>query len=195
MTANRLTLIVAMTPHSLIGVDGKIPWHIPADLKRFKKLTMGHAMIMGRKTFESIGKPLPGRHTIVLTRQTGWSLQSPTAIDDSTTFEVARHYLDALHRARAYDSAPFVIGGAQIYECALGFSDDPLTNLEITYSFQPVALEPRTHSTYFPYQAGTWPALRRWRCTSITRPDNPDGTPDLSVEFHSYERRLPPIST
>ena len=65
-----IALIVAMSEDGTIGDKGKIPWHISDDLKRFKRLTMGHPIIMGRKTYESIGKPLPGRTNIVLTRNT-----------------------------------------------------------------------------------------------------------------------------
>jgi dihydrofolate reductase len=67
-----LVLIVARARNGVIGNAGAMPWHIPADLKRFKAITVGKPVIMGRKTYDSIGKPLPGRHNIVLTRDTGW---------------------------------------------------------------------------------------------------------------------------
>ncbi|MBK6639810.1 MAG: dihydrofolate reductase [Bacteroidetes bacterium] len=68
----KISLIVAFDENRLIGRDNGLPWHLPADLKHFKTLTMGHHMIMGRKTYESIGKPLPGRTTVIITRQTDY---------------------------------------------------------------------------------------------------------------------------
>ena len=97
-----ITLIVARADNGVIGRDGKLPWHLPADLKRFKALTMGKPMIMGRKTFESLPGLLPGRRHIVLTRG-GWS--APGA-------EVAQDVASAL--AMAGEDA-FVIGGAQVF--------------------------------------------------------------------------------
>jgi dihydrofolate reductase len=97
-----ISLIVARADNGVIGRDGKLPWHLPADLKRFKALTMGKPMIMGRKTFESLPGLLPGRRHIVLTRG-GWS--APGA-------EVAQDVASAL--ALAGEDA-FVIGGAQVF--------------------------------------------------------------------------------
>ncbi|HEX5644438.1 MAG TPA: dihydrofolate reductase [Erythrobacter sp.] len=99
-----LFLIYARAANGTIGRDGKLPWHIPADLKRFKALTMGHAMIMGRKTFESFPAPLPGRRHIVLTRARDWHTQGA---------EVAHSVTQALELAGTGDIA--VIGGAEIY--------------------------------------------------------------------------------
>lgn len=98
-----LFLIYARAANGVIGRDGQLPWHLPADLKRFKALTMGKPMIMGRKTFESFPSPLPGRRHIVLTRDAGWQL--PGA-------EVARSVEEAC--AMAGDGEVAVIGGAQI---------------------------------------------------------------------------------
>ena len=67
-----ISQIVAASRNGVIGVNNKLPWHLPADLQRFKQLTLGHPILMGRKTYESIGKPLPGRSNIVITRQTGF---------------------------------------------------------------------------------------------------------------------------
>lgn len=97
-----ITLIVARADNGVIGRDGKLPWHLPADLKRFKALTMGKPMIMGRKTFESLPGLLPGRRHIVLTRG-DWSAEGA---------EVARDVGTAL--ALAGDEA-FVIGGAEVF--------------------------------------------------------------------------------
>ena len=97
-----ITLIVARADNGVIGRDGKLPWHLPADLKRFKALTMGKPMIMGRKTFESLPGLLPGRRHIVLTRGS-WTAEGA---------EVARDASTAL--ALAGDEA-FVIGGAEVF--------------------------------------------------------------------------------
>src|SRR3990167_8704205 len=72
----RVSLIVAMGMNRVIGKDGKLPWHLPADLKRFKELTMNHVMIMGRKTYESIGCPLPGCISVIITRAKDYPIQS-----------------------------------------------------------------------------------------------------------------------
>ena len=105
-----LALIVAVARNGVIGKDGALPWHMSEDLKHFKKTTDGHAIIMGRKTHESIGRALPKRRNIVLTRQTG------------TLFpgcEAARNLDAAIALARTTDDCPFIIGGASLYEEAL----------------------------------------------------------------------------
>ncbi|NYT41265.1 dihydrofolate reductase [Sphingomonas sp. R-74633] len=95
---------LARADNGVIGVDGKLPWHLPADLKHFKAQTMGKPMIMGRKTFESFPSPLPGRRHIVLTRDTGWHAEGA---------EVAHSPAEAL--ALAGDGDVAVIGGAQVF--------------------------------------------------------------------------------
>jgi dihydrofolate reductase len=106
-----ITLILALAQNGVIGRDGKIPWHLPADLKRFKALTMGKPMIMGRKTFESFPRPLPGRRHIVLTRDNGWLADGA---------EVAHSVEQALELAGGDVS---VIGGAEIYDLFLDRAD------------------------------------------------------------------------
>ena len=108
----KLSLIVAVSENNVIGRAGDLPWHLSADLRRFKKITMGHVLLMGRKTWESIGKPLPGRTSIVISRQPDFD----TGFDEVL---VAGNLDDALALARqaAGDEAEaFVIGGARIYE-------------------------------------------------------------------------------
>ena len=105
-------LIVARAANGVIGRQGKLPWHIPADLKRFKALTMGTAMIMGRRTFDSLPGLLPGRRHIVLTRDPSWS--APGA-------EVARSVDEALALAGAEPVS--VIGGAEIFDLFLPLAD------------------------------------------------------------------------
>lgn len=114
----RLTLIAALDDERGIGKGGKLPWHISADLKRFKRLTTGHPIIMGRKTYESIGRPLPDRTNIVITRDE--SLNAPGCV-------VAHSLEDALAAGTGSDEA-FVIGGAEIYALALPRAD----RLELT---------------------------------------------------------------
>ncbi len=98
-----ITFVLARADNGVIGVDGRLPWHIPADLKRFKAMTMGRPMVMGRKTFDSFPAPLPGRRHIVLTRDTAWRAAGA---------EVAHDPAGAL--ALAGDDA-VVIGGAEIF--------------------------------------------------------------------------------
>ena len=111
------TIIVAASENNVIGRDGDLPWRLSADLKRFKRLTMGHAMIMGRRTWDSIGRILPGRQTIVLTRQTDF--ECPGAI----VVHSLQHAIDA-----AGDREPFIVGGAEIYRIAVPMA----TRIELT---------------------------------------------------------------
>lgn len=128
-----LQIIVAMAPDRAIGVRGGLPWRLPEDLKRFKRLTMGHAMIMGRKTFESIGKALPGRRSIVVSR----------ALAPVDGVEIVASFDDAVARARETDPAPFVIGGAAMYDAALPLA----TDLHVTHVDAPAIADA---DTYFP---------------------------------------------
>lgn len=105
-----LGLIVAMSRDRCIGRDGQLPWRIPEDLKHVKRITTGHAILMGRRTYESIGRPLPNRRNIVITRQEGYA---PEGV------EIAGSFGDALALAREGDPMPIVFGGSAIYEIAL----------------------------------------------------------------------------
>lgn len=107
-----LSLIVAMTDDRVIGRDNALPWRIPEDLKRFKAITMGHPIIMGRRTFESIGKPLPGRRNIVVTS----TLAAPG-------IQTAGSLREALDLCPAVEGERFVIGGARLFEDALPLAD------------------------------------------------------------------------
>src|SRR5690242_6914236 len=108
----KISLVVAMSENRVIGVDNHLPWHIPEDLKRFKKITSGHPIIMGRKTFESIGKPLPNRTNIIISRNKDYRAEGT----------ITCHSLaDAIHWA---SQAPgneeiFIIGGGEIFQQAL----------------------------------------------------------------------------
>ncbi len=106
--------IVAATPDWVIGRNGDMPWRLSTDLRRFKRLTLGSPMLMGRKTFDSIGRPLPGRETCVLTRQTDWSFPEVTVV----------HTVEAA--IAKYGSKPrfFIVGGAEIYAQTFPFIDE-----------------------------------------------------------------------
>jgi dihydrofolate reductase len=129
---SKLALIVAMTADRVIGKDGGIPWRLPDDLRHFRDKTMGHAIVMGRSTHESIGRALPGRRNIVVTRQRG------KAFDGC---EVAHSFEEAIALARETDDEPFVIGGAALYAAALPFA----TTLHITFVHRDVEGD-----TFFP---------------------------------------------
>jgi dihydrofolate reductase len=107
-----LSIIVAVAENGVIGREGQLPWHLSSDLQRFKRLTMDHAILMGRKTWESIGRPLPGRTSIVISRQTDYQ----PGFDEVL---VATNLDEALAHARRLESESdeaFIIGGARIYE-------------------------------------------------------------------------------
>ncbi len=114
----QIALIVAAAENNIIGCDNQLPWHLPKDLQYFKSVTMGKPIIMGRKTFDSIGRPLPGRVNIVVTRQAGWCHEG---------VEVASSLPQAMSLAEdvAVDavSEVMVIGGAQIYAEAFALAD------------------------------------------------------------------------
>ncbi len=105
----RITLIAARARNGVIGHNNTLPWRLPEDLQHFKATTLGHVLLMGRKTFDSIGRPLPGRRTIVLTRDSGWS---------ASGVETARSLDEALEIARTADQI-FIAGGEQIYRAAM----------------------------------------------------------------------------
>jgi dihydrofolate reductase len=103
-------MVVAATPDGVIGNEGSMPWRLSSDLMRFKKLTMGGGLIMGRKTFDSIGRPLPGRETIVVTRQNDWS---HAGVHRAASAE------EAIARLAELKLSGFVVGGAEIYRLML----------------------------------------------------------------------------
>lgn len=107
-----ISMIVAMDRNRVIGNDNRIPWHLPADLAYFKKITMGHPVIMGRKTFESIGKPLPGRENVILTQNKDY--QSEGCI-------ILHSIAEVLDFCGGKDV--FIIGGAQIYQTLFHYSE------------------------------------------------------------------------
>jgi dihydrofolate reductase len=114
----RLTAVVAMTSERVIGRAGGLPWHLPEDLAYFKRTTAGHPIVMGRKTYESIGRPLPKRRNIVLTRDGEWS---------ATGVEVI-HRPEELAELPGIEGQVFVIGGSEIYAAFLPFLEDLLVS-------------------------------------------------------------------
>jgi dihydrofolate reductase len=110
-----IILIAAVGRNGVIGRDNDLPWRIREDLQHFKQLTLGHTLVMGRKTYDSIGRPLPGRRTVVVTRQPDWSADG---------VEVVHTVEDALK----YDGTLYVAGGGELYRQALPYAD----TLELT---------------------------------------------------------------
>lgn len=153
-----VTLVAAVARNGVIGRDGALPWHLPEDLRRFKSLTLGHVLVMGRRTFESIGRPLPGRTTIVVTRRPDWP--APEGVLVAPSLEAA------LARAAALDDEVFLVGGAEIYRRGLEMADF----LELTE----VDAEPSGDTVFPPVD---W---SRWRQTGRT--------PGDGFTFVSYAR-------
>ncbi|HEX2604774.1 MAG TPA: dihydrofolate reductase [Oxalicibacterium sp.] len=107
-----LTIVVAVDANNGIGINNQLPWHLPEDLAHFKRTTSGHPIIMGRKTFDSIGRPLPNRRNIVITRNTDWRHDGVEAV---TSIEAAK--------ALVGDAQAFIIGGGQIFSDTLEATD------------------------------------------------------------------------
>lgn len=146
MNRPEITLILARAANGVIGADGKMPWHLPADLRRFKQLTMGRPMIMGRKTFDSLPAVLEGRRHIVITRDPEWQDEGAEPVG---TIEEALRLANAPH--------VMVIGGAEIYRLFLPLAD----RIELTE----VALEPKGDALI------DYPAAAEWH--EILREDHP----------------------
>jgi len=162
-TLPRLSIIAAVARNGVIGRDGTLPWHLPADLQRFRSLTMGHHIIMGRKTYESIGRPLPGRTSIIVSR----NLQFAAAGCHSV-----RSLAQALELAHG-DGEPFVIGGAALYRDALPLAQ----RLYLTEVAAEIAGD-----TYFP-------ALERSHWREVSREHVPANSPNtLASDFVVCDR-------
>ncbi|QDQ28087.1 dihydrofolate reductase [Chitinimonas arctica] len=120
-----LSLIAALARNHTIGIDNSLPWHLPEDLKYFRKTTSGHAIIMGRKTYESIGRPLPNRHNIVVSRNPDWRAEGVTVV----------HSIAAALAAAGTEEEVFLIGGATLYREALPMADRLyLTEIDADFS-------------------------------------------------------------
>ena len=139
----KLTIVAALACNGVIGRGGALPWHLPDDLRRFKALTMGRPVLMGRRTFESIGKPLPGRRNLVLTRGEG---RLPAGVDRVTSIPAAIALCGAVPEV-------CVIGGAEVYRQALPLT----THLELT--LVDTVLEGDVH--FPPLDMAEWRELER----------------------------------
>ena len=153
-----------MAKNRVIGINNTLPWHLPADLKHFKTLTMGHHIVMGRKTYDSIGKPLPGRTSVVVTHNHDLKIAGC----------VMAHSLNEAIAACAGDNEIFVIGGAQLFASALPLAD----RLYLTEIQHPIAGD-----VFFPeFDKSAWREMTRERCSQeIPQP--------LEYHFVEYRRR------
>jgi len=109
----KVSIIAAMSSNRVIGKNAGLPWYLPADLKFFKELTLGHAIVMGRRTYETIGRPLPGRRNVVVTRQTGLKFEG---------IEVVHSLREAMDLLKG-ETEVFIAGGGEIYRRALDLAD------------------------------------------------------------------------
>ena len=112
-------MIAAISKNNQIGLKSQMPWHLPEDLRYFKEITTGHPVVMGRKTYESIGRLLPNRHNIILTKQADFSLSS----DDPLTPVTIMHAVDNVLHFLPKEEISFIIGGGEIYKAFLPYAD------------------------------------------------------------------------
>lgn len=154
-----LAMIFAAARNGCIGKNGGLPWHLSEDLEHFKRTTRGHTVIMGRRTFESIGRPLPGRRNLVVSRRAGLRIPGVEVFDSIDR---------AIETARTTDSMPFILGGADIYRAAL----DQATRLYVTEVQIDV-----DGDTFFTFDQSDWVEVER-------RPGERD-----PVVFVTYERK------
>jgi len=136
-----VTLIAAVARNGVIGDDGRIPWRVPGEQAFFKATTLGHTLVMGRATYESIGRPLPGRTTIVLTRDPSWHAEGVTT---------AASLEEALERA---EGEVYVAGGAAVYAAALPHADAQLIS--------EIPVEPEGDTSYPSFDPAEWEEVER----------------------------------
>ncbi|MEO0548215.1 MAG: dihydrofolate reductase [Pseudomonadota bacterium] len=165
-----IVIVVAVAKNGVIGMDGGMPWRLSTDLKRFKVLTLGKPMIMGRKTFESIGKPLPGRTSIVVTRDTEWQSPGVVAIDDLDKALTAATEIATADGV----SEICVVGGGEIYRQTL----DRATRLCVTE----VDAEPEGDTTFPPIDDAQWIMV-------FTETVPPGERDTAATTYRVYERR------
>jgi dihydrofolate reductase len=159
-----LALIAAVAANGVIGRDGTLPWRLPEDLRRFRELTTGHAIIMGRRTWESLPRALPGRQNIVVARNERYRAEGA---------QVVASIEDAL-RAVVYPSPPFCIGGGELYRAALPYAQTAFVT-EIARAFEGDA---------------TFPALDPSQWVETAREAHPPaGDRDFAYAFVTYQRR------
>jgi dihydrofolate reductase len=138
----KISLIVAMASNRAIGLNGRMPWHLSADLKHFKQVTMGSPVLMGRKTFEAIGRPLPGRENIIISRNADYQAEGCTVFHD---LELALQYTGHCQQV-------FIIGGATLYQAMLAQAD---------YLYLTLIEREFAGDTFFPEIGDNWQEIDR----------------------------------
>lgn len=177
-----ISLIVARSvPQKIIGCDNSLPWRLPSDLKRFRALTTGHAIVMGRRTFESIGRPLPNRDNIVLSRAPG---ENAPGLFWAATRESAMLLADRLTVAAGKETF-FVIGGDKVYR---SFFEDGLVDRIYLTEVLTGPLEGGT--AFFPYDLDR----ADWRIVGEEKPERAAGD-EFAFRFVTYERCVPRVRT
>ena len=162
----QLTIIVAMDTRRGIGIDNTLPWKLPEDMAHFKRVTTGHPIVMGRKTFDSIGRPLPGRRNIVITRNPDWrhdGVETASSVEAAVALVAGRQ--------------AFIIGGADIYRQAMAVADELIvTEVKKTYNCD----------AFFPAIDGS-----QWR--ECAREEHASPSADLQYAFVTWRRQPAPL--
>jgi len=160
----RISIIAAMAANRAIGLENRLPWHLPEDLKRFKALTMHHHIVMGRKTYDSIGKPLPGRDTVIVTRNVDYAVPGCIAVNS----------IDAALTVSYGDEEMFFVGGADLYRQALSIANRIyLTEIQRVFD----------GDAFFPEHD-----LSQWNETSRER-HHTDGDNGFEYHYVVYDRK------
>lgn len=161
-----ISAIVAMSENRVIGKNNQLPWHLPADLKHFKNITLGNSILMGRKTYESIGRPLPNRTNLILTRNTHYTAKECV---------IVRSLEDAIKEAAERQQLLFIIGGAELFNAYLARA----TQLHLTlihHTFE--------GDTFFPMLSSEWHEISR-------ETHRADDLNPYAYSFITYEHSLP----
>lgn len=161
--SDNLSIIVAVAKNGVIGQNNTLPWHLPEDLKRFRALTTGHHIIMGRKTYESLGRLLPGRTTVIVTRNQDYQLEGA----------LVTHSLEAAIALCKHDGEAFLIGGAELYQTGIKLANKLyLTEIDLEV----------TGDAFFPeFDLSEWQEVSREAYTSVQ---------GLSYRYITYARKL-----
>ncbi len=160
--SDNLSIIVAVAKDGVIGLNNTLPWHLPEDLKRFRALTTGHHIIMGRKTYESLGRMLPGRTTVIVTRNQDYQLEGA----------LVAHSLEAAIALCKNDDEAFLIGGAELYQAGIKLANKLyLTEIDLDIA----------GDAFFPeFDVNEWQEVSREAHTSAQ---------DLSYRYITYVRK------
>ncbi|ALQ51216.1 dihydrofolate reductase [Nitrosomonas ureae] len=161
MISMRLSILVAMAKNRVIGGNNQLPWHLPADLKHFKFLTMGQTIVMGRKTYESIGRPLPGRENIIITRQSGYDVPGATVVNS------LQDALLICEESSTINKESFIIGGEKLYRQTLDICQRMYIT-EIQSDFEGDVVFPE-------FNRNNWEEIQRDKHISVN---------DAQIEYH-----------